>query len=116
MISVVFPAAVAPRIDREFGDLTAAAMATNDPAALTAHERAMDEWWAASRDGVALSRVAPVLIGYGAEDIVIPPANAELLAARFPGARVERFAGAGHGFPAQDPEAAADLFAAALRV
>jgi pimeloyl-ACP methyl ester carboxylesterase len=57
------------------------------------------------------SMIAPVLIGHGAEDVVIPPGNTEMLAARFPGARIELFAGAGHAFPAQRPEAVAALIA-----
>jgi 3-oxoadipate enol-lactonase len=114
-ISVIFPPEVAPRFDREFGELEAASLAALDPAALAAQERAMAHWWAASPDGEGPSRIAPVLVGHGAEDVVIPPGNAELLAARFPGARVELFAGAGHAFPAQRPEAVADLIASRLR-
>jgi len=115
MISVVFPPQVAPDFDREFGELAAASQAALDPAALAAEERAMAEWWTASPAADPAPSVAPVLIGHGAEDVVIPPGNAELLAARFPGARVELFAAAGHAFPAQRPEAAADLVASELR-
>jgi 3-oxoadipate enol-lactonase len=112
-ISVIFPPDVAPRFDREFGDLVAASQATLDPAALAAEERAMDEWWAAPPgDGVA--PIASVLIAAGADDVVIPPGNAQLLAERFPGARVELFAGAGHAFMAQHPDAAADLIESQL--
>jgi 3-oxoadipate enol-lactonase len=114
-ISVIFPPDVAPRFDREFGELVAESQAAFDPTALAAQERAMTQWWAASRDGEGASRIAPVLIGHGAEDVVIPPGNAELLATRFPGARVELFAGAGHAFPAQRPEAVADLIASRRR-
>ncbi len=114
MFSVVFPPAVAPRFEREFGELAAAAQAALDPAALAAQERAMAQWWATPPDTAGVSDVAPVLIGAGAEDVVIPPGNAELLATRFPGATVELFAGAGHAFPAQCPDAAADLVASRL--
>jgi len=114
-ISVIFPPDVAPHFDREFGKLEAASLAALDPTALAAHERAMAQWWAASPGADGLSQIAPVLIGHGAEDVVIPPGNAELLAGRFPGARVELFAGAGHAFPAQRPDAAADLIASQLR-
>lgn len=110
-IEVIFPPEVAPDFEREFGELVAAAQAALDPAALLAEERAMAQWWATPLDAGDRSQVAPVLIGHGAEDIVIPPGNAELLATRFPGARVELFAGAGHAFAAQHPEAAADLVA-----
>jgi len=115
MISVIFPPNVAPDFDREFGELAAEAQAALDPAALAAEERAMDQWWETSRGAEIATPIAPVLIGHGAEDIVIPPGNAELLAARFPGARVELFADAGHAFPAQRPEAAADLITSHFR-
>ena len=110
-ISLIFPPAVALEMDREFGEIAAAAQVALDPAALAAEERAMDEWWAAPQAGGDPSPSAPVLIAHGAEDIVIPLANTALLAARFPAARVELFAGAGHAFPAQEPEAAAELIA-----
>jgi pimeloyl-ACP methyl ester carboxylesterase len=80
--SVIFPPDVAPSFDREFGEVEAASLAALDPTALTAQERAMNQWWAASPGADGASRIAPVLIGHGAEDIVIPPGNAELLAAR----------------------------------
>lgn len=111
MISTVFPPEVAPRFDREFGELAAASQAALDPAALVAEEAAMARWWAEPRDAAPRAPSVPVAIGHGAEDVVIPPGNAELLAARFPGARVELFAGAGHAFPAQCPEATAELIA-----
>ena len=113
-ISVIFPPDVAPEVDRELGELVAASQATLDPTALAAEERAMAEWWAAPPEkGEPLS--VPVLIAAGAEDVVIPPGNSELLAARFPGARVELFAGAGHAFIAQRSAATADLIASHLR-
>ncbi len=116
MFSVVFPPDVAPRFEREFGELAAAAQAALDPAALAAQERAMAQWWTTPLDAAGMSGIAPVLIGAGAEDVVIPPGNAELLAARFPSARVELFAGAGHAFPAQEPEPAAGLVISQLGV
>lgn len=114
-IAVIFPPDVARGFELEFGQLVAASLAALDPNALAAQERAMAQWWAASPGAEGASRTAPVLIGHGAEDVVIPPGNAELLAARFPGARIELFAGAGHAFPAQRPGAAADLIASHLR-
>ncbi len=111
MFSVVFPPDVAPRFDREFGELAAASQATLDPTALAAQERAMALWWKAKPDVEGCSFVAPVLIGHGSEDVVIPPGNAELLKGRFPSAQVQLFAGAGHAFPAQLPEPVAELIA-----
>jgi len=52
-----------------------------------------------------LSRIqAPTLIMTGDEDILVPPRNAEILAARIPRARLEIFPGGGHGFIAQFPD------------
>jgi len=39
---------------------------------------------------------APTLVLHGEQDVVVDPANAELLAARIPGARVEMFPNCGH--------------------
>lgn len=47
---------------------------------------------------------APTLVMTGDEDILVPPRNAEILAARIPGARLEVFPGGGHGFIAQFPD------------
>jgi len=113
--SVIFPPAVAPEFDREFGEIEAASLAALDPVSLAAQERAMAGWWAEAPSPADLPPTAPVLVGHGAEDVVIPPGNAELLAARFPGAGVELLPGAGHAFPAQMPAAVADLVAARLR-
>lgn len=114
-ISVIFPDDVAPEFDREFGEVVAVAQAKLDPRALAAEERAMAAWWAAVPSEDKAPAIESVVIGHGSEDVVIPPGNAELLAARFPGARVERFADAGHAFHAQMPEGAAELLVASLR-
>ena len=60
--------------------------------------------WHAADPGRPVPPVPPVLVATGTEDVVIPPANADLLAARWHAARVERFAGGGHAFMAQEPE------------
>jgi len=114
MISVVFPPDVAPAFDAEFGELAAAAQAALDPAALAAEERAMDQWWGAP-PGAGAPSSTPVVIVAGSEDIVIPPGNSELLAQRFPDARVELLAGAGHAVPAQRAEDVAGLIASAFQ-
>ncbi len=49
---------------------------------------------------------APTLILFGAADKVVPPANADLLAAQIPHSRVEILANAGHFFPLETPAAA----------
>ncbi len=114
LISVLFPADLAPGIDREFGDLVAEARAALDPVNLDAQERAIDAWHAEEQP-TAGPGAPPVLAACGEEDAVIPPANAEALAARWPGCRVERFAGCGHALMAQEPDRLADLIRSFVR-
>ncbi|HBY98732.1 MAG TPA: hypothetical protein DEP84_33095 [Chloroflexi bacterium] len=47
----------------------------------------------------------PTLILFGEHDRVVPSGNAELLAARIPGAQVKILPGVGHIFPIEDPGA-----------
>ena len=47
---------------------------------------------------------APTLVVHGDKDVLIPIENAHVLAERIPGARLHVVKGAGHGYPAQDPE------------
>lgn len=55
----------------------------------------------------ALEQVrAPTLVLSGEHDRVVPPANAELIAARIPGSRVCILPGAGHFYPIEIPEQA----------
>jgi pimeloyl-ACP methyl ester carboxylesterase len=108
LISLLFPPDVAPQIDRRFGEVVAAARAQLSPVALAAQERAIVAWHdeAQPLPGVGSP---PVLTICGSEDVVIPPQNANALAARWPGTRVERIAGGGHAFMAQQPERVAAL-------
>jgi pimeloyl-ACP methyl ester carboxylesterase len=46
---------------------------------------------------------APTLVVHGDRDVLIPVENAYVLAERIPGATLHVVAGAGHGYPAQDP-------------
>jgi pimeloyl-ACP methyl ester carboxylesterase len=46
---------------------------------------------------------APTLVLHGEQDVVVDPANADLLAARIPGARVETFPNCGHLFFWEQP-------------
>jgi pimeloyl-ACP methyl ester carboxylesterase len=57
---------------------------------------------------------APTLVAYGAEDVIVPPSNAQILIDRIPHARGVRFSNAGHAFLFQDPDAAAHAFTAFL--
>jgi 3-oxoadipate enol-lactonase len=108
LIALLLPPALAPEIDREFGDVLAAARAALDPAALGAQEAAIDAWHRAEPAAAPPNR-PPVLAAAGSEDVVIPPANLRALAARWPGAQTELFAGGGHAFMAQEPERVAAL-------
>lgn len=103
MLSLLFPAEVAAEIDRQFGDVVAGARAALSTDTLMAQERAINVWHA-MEPHLPSTPVPPVLVATGAEDIVIPPANADLLAARWDATIVERFNGCGHAFMAQEPE------------
>jgi 3-oxoadipate enol-lactonase len=52
---------------------------------------------------------APTLILSGAHDAVVPPANAELLAQQIPHSQIRILPAAGHFFPLEVPEEAAQL-------
>lgn len=108
LISLLFPPPLAPEIDRQFGGVVAAARAALPLDSLRAQEAAMVAWHAEGQPTPGDDH-PPVLIAHGEEDVVIPPANAAALAARWPGARVERFAGCGHAFMAQEPARLAGL-------
>lgn len=63
-----------------------------------------------------LDRVlAPTLILFGEHDAVVPPANAELLHRRLKHSRVVILPGAGHMFPIETPDAAANAVIAFLK-
>lgn len=62
-----------------------------------------------------LARIAvPTLVGVGAEDALTPPVLAEEIAAMIPGARLRRFADAGHLPTMETPEAVTAAMAAWL--
>lgn len=111
LLALLFPPALAGELDRRFGDVVAQAQAALSPAALAAQEAAIAAW---HRDAPAAlpDGLPPVLAVHGSEDVVIPAANLDGLAARWPGCRTERFAGGGHAFMAQEPERLAALIAA----
>ncbi len=48
---------------------------------------------------------APTLVLTGDSDMLIPPANSDVLAARIPGARLQKIAGGSHGFNFETPDA-----------
>lgn len=47
---------------------------------------------------------APTLVITGDADLLIPPSNSDLLAARIPGARLQKIAGGSHAFNFETPE------------
>ena len=108
LISLLFPPPLAAEIDAQFGAIVAAARAALSPQALRAQEAAMDAWHRSGSDG-APSAAPPTLIAHGEQDVVIPSANAEILAARWPAARVELFPACGHALMAQAPQRLAEL-------
>ena len=83
---------------------------------LRAQEAAIAAWHGEGGAGEppAAAETPPTLIVHGTEDIVIPAANAEPLAARWPGARVELLPGAGHAVMAQESQRVAALVAELL--
>jgi pimeloyl-ACP methyl ester carboxylesterase len=90
---------------------------TVTPAATAAQALACGRRWAARGKGTwsRLPRLhLPVLVADGADDVVVPPANARKLARRIAGARLRIYRGAGHAFLIQDRARFAKLVAAFL--
>lgn len=114
LLGLLFPAEMAARVDAEFGDLVAQARAALPVATLEAQEAAMACWHAEPAAARLAAITAPTLVAAGADDRVIPAANARLLAAALPGSRLELFAGGGHAFMAQEPVRLASLVSEAL--
>jgi pimeloyl-ACP methyl ester carboxylesterase len=110
LIELLFPPPLAAEIDRKFGAIVAAARANLSPQTLAAQEAAMLAWHREEQPPPG-NGAPPVLIAHGNDDVLIPPANADALAAHWPGARVERFDGGGHAFMAQEPDRLAALIA-----
>lgn len=69
--------------------------------------------WPGTYDRLPAIR-SPTLVVTGTEDVVIPPANANILAERIPGARLVRMPGAGHGLMYQCPDRFTEAVAAFL--
>jgi pimeloyl-ACP methyl ester carboxylesterase len=133
LLALLFPPELATTADANFGDLVGAARAALAEPVLRMQEEAMLAWHA--RPGTLPARPAavpmatvptatapvpaaaparPTAIVHGALDRVIPAANATLLSALYPGARVELLPDCAHAPMAQHPEAvAAAIFAVA---
>ena len=102
LIALIFPPTLSPQVDREFGDIVAAARAELSPHALRGQEAAMEAWHAEEQE-LPQSPPPPTLVLHGERDVVIPVPNAGTLAERW-GGECELFPGAGHAFMAQDPQ------------
>lgn len=101
---VLFPPALAAQLDEQVGPLVAEGRAALDHRVLRAQEAAMDAWHAAPPHPAP---PLPTLVPCGALDIVIPAANAALLAERWRAPAPTAFDECGHAFMAQVPEALA---------
>ncbi|HYH54507.1 MAG TPA: alpha/beta hydrolase [Solirubrobacterales bacterium] len=104
LISLLFPPELAAEIDRQFGEVVAAARATLSPELLRAQEAVMEAWHEEAQPPDTAAEPPPVLIVHGDQDAVIPPANSQSLAARWTNAQVELFPGCGHALMAQEPQ------------
>jgi 3-oxoadipate enol-lactonase len=104
LLGLLFPPAVAAQVDAEFGEVVAAARERLSPETLIAQEAAMAAWHAEPAVERPAAIVAPAYVAAGAEDEVIPPANAELLAGALASAELELYDGGGHAFMAQEPQ------------
>jgi pimeloyl-ACP methyl ester carboxylesterase len=70
----------------------------------------LDAWQAESQPAPG-EDAPPALVISGELDLIAPPGNADALAALWPETSVERIAGGGHAFMAQEPERVAALIA-----
>lgn len=109
LIGLLFPPAEAGEVDERLGDLVAEARATLEPASLDAQRAAMAAWYREPADARLGAIGQPTLCAAGGADIVIPPVNTELLAARLPGSWRATFPQRGHAFIAQEPARVATL-------
>jgi pimeloyl-ACP methyl ester carboxylesterase len=114
LISLLFPPPIAARVDADFGDLVAAARSELSEPALFAQQAAIEAWYSEPAEDRLAAIQAPALVMAGELDLVIPVANSTLLASALPEAELETFAGAGHGFIAQEAPAVAARIAAFL--
>ncbi len=114
LLELLFPAEMAAGIYAEFGDIVAAARARLATDVLLAQEGAMTRWHQEEADRRIARIEAQTLAAAGSEDVVIPPANADILSASLPGAWLAHFPGGAHAFMAQEPRRLAQLIRAFL--
>ena len=109
LLELLFPPAMATDIYDRFGDLVADAQSKLDIEVLEAQEMAMVGWLKTDAEARLADITAPALIAAGSVDVVIPPQNAELIAARLNGSWLTRFPGAAHALMAQEPQRISQL-------
>ena len=114
MLELLFPPDRARRLYEMFGDLVAEARAKLSHETLDLQRDALRRRYEVSADERLARIAAPALIATGTEDIVIPPENSEILAARLGDSWLARFPETGHAFIAQESTRLADLIAAFL--
>lgn len=113
LLSLLFPPEVAAAMGPDVVEIMATARAALTEAGLDAQESAVTAWHR-NEPPPPPDPPPPVLVAHGEEDIVLPSGNAAALAARWPNARVELFAGGGHAFMAQEPDRLAELITSFL--
>jgi pimeloyl-ACP methyl ester carboxylesterase len=104
LISLLFPPGQAAEFDREFGEIVAAAQAQLSPQALRAQEAAMDGWHRLEQPRLGEAERPPAMVVHGRDDVVIPAANAELLASRWGAEEADLVDGCTHAIMAQRPQ------------
>jgi pimeloyl-ACP methyl ester carboxylesterase len=115
LISLLFPPEVAPEFDQRFGELVAAARAVLPERVLFMQEEALGAWHGRPTPLPVLDPSLPTAIVHGGLDTVVPPGNAEVLAAVHPGATVTIRPACAHAVMAQEPEVvSAAILAATL--
>jgi pimeloyl-ACP methyl ester carboxylesterase len=78
-------------------------------------DRNHDPLTQAGQGHLRLPKVRPrTLVAYGADDVIVPASNAQILLRRVPHATALRVRDAGHAFLFQDPSATAKAFSAFL--
>ncbi len=107
LIGLLFPPAFAREVDDAAGEIVAARLAAIPEQTLLAQESAMASWLAGPDRGPGVG--IPAMVVCGTEDVVIPPENSALLAARADGTFLLRMQGGGHALMAQEPQRLAQM-------
>jgi pimeloyl-ACP methyl ester carboxylesterase len=112
-IELIYPPDSATEIVSQFGEVVAESKAALRPETLEQQEGLISGWHAAEPDGEGFLTM-PLLVAAGAQDIVIPPANASILARHSPQPWLAIVDGGGHAFIGSRPGRVAALIDAFL--